>query len=80
VGGVWFINTGSVGRPDDGDPRATYAVLKLKPESLEVRHWRVDYDVARSVAAIREHQLPEAFAQMTLKGRNLDAVLPVAQA
>jgi putative phosphoesterase len=80
VHGVWFINTGSVGRPDDGDPRATYAVLQLEPEGLEVRHWRVDYDVARSVAAIREHQLPEAFAQMTLQGRSLDAVLPVAHA
>ena len=78
VCGVWFINTGSVGRPDDGDPRATYAVLQLEPDGLEVRHWRVDYDVAKSVAAIREHQLPEAFAQMMLQGRNLDAVLPVA--
>ena len=75
---VWFINTGSVGRPDDGDPRATYAVLRIEPEGLEVRHWRVDYDVAKSVAAIREHQLPEAFAQMMLQGRGLDAVLPVA--
>ena len=26
VDDVWFINTGSVGRPDDGDPRACYAV------------------------------------------------------
>ena len=51
--------------------------MQLEPEGLEVRHWRVDYDVARSVAAIREHQLPEAFAQMTLQGRNLDTVLSV---
>jgi putative phosphoesterase len=80
VHGVWFINTGSVGRPDDGDPRATYAVLQLEPEDLEVRHWRVHYDVAKSVAAIREHQLPEAFAQMMLQGRNLDTVLPIAEA
>ena len=25
----WFINPGSVGRPDDGDPRASYAILQL---------------------------------------------------
>jgi putative phosphoesterase len=75
VDGVWFINTGSVGRPDDGDPRAAYAILQLGPKRVEVRHYRVEYDVARAVAAIREHGLPEAFAQMLLQGRNLDVVM-----
>lgn len=75
VGGVWFINTGSVGRPDDGDPRACYAMLDVEPASLDVRHYRIEYDVGRAVAAIREHDLPEAFAQMALQGRNLDTVL-----
>jgi putative phosphoesterase len=76
VDGVWFINTGSVGRPDDGDPRAAYAILHIGPELLQVSHYRVEYDVARAVAAIREHELPESFAQMMLQGRNLDAMLP----
>ena len=75
VDGVWFINTGSVGRPDDGDPRACYAVLELAREGVQVRHYRLAYDVARAVAAIRAHGLPEAFAQMMLSGRPLDAVL-----
>lgn len=75
VDGVWFINTGSVGRPDDGDPRACYAVLEIDSKRIQVRHHRVEYDVERAVAAIREHKLPEAFAQMTLQGRNLDVVL-----
>jgi len=48
VDDVWFINTGSVGRPD----------------------------VERTVAAIQEHKLPEAFAQMFIQGRNLDYFLP----
>lgn len=73
--GVWFINTGSVGRPDDGDPRACYAILRIDSENIEVRHYRVEYDVEAAIAAIREHKLPEAFAQMTLEGRSLDAVL-----
>lgn len=72
--GVWFINTGSVGRPDDGDPRACYALLSLGPRSLRVRHYRIPYDVERAVAAIRNEGLPEAFAQMTIQGRSLDAV------
>ena len=29
AGETLFVNTGSVGRPDDGDPRATYALLEL---------------------------------------------------
>jgi putative phosphoesterase len=78
VDGVWFINTGSVGRPDDGDPRACYAVLTIDSETIEVCHHRVEYDVERAVAAIREHKLPEAFAQMTLQGRSLDTVLEAA--
>ena len=40
-----------------------------------MQHHRVGYDVERTVAAIRERDLPEAFAQMFLQGRSLDAVL-----
>ncbi len=81
VDGVWFINTGSVGRPDDGDPRACYAILQIesKDKDIQVHHYRVEYDVERAVAAIREHKLPEVFAQMTLQGRSLDAVLQTAE-
>jgi diadenosine tetraphosphatase ApaH/serine/threonine PP2A family protein phosphatase len=79
VDGVWFINTGSVGRPDDGDPRACYAILQIDSKQIQVRHYRVEYDVERAVAAIREHELPEPFAQMTLEGHSLDAVLQGAE-
>jgi hypothetical protein len=81
---VWFINTGSVGRPDDDDPRACYAILQIEPYSadsgLQVRHYRVEYDVGKAIAAIREHKLPEAFARMMLQGRDLDTVLEVSRA
>ncbi len=80
VEGVWFINTGSVGRPDDGDPRACYATLQIKPRFFQLYHYRVEYDVEGAVAAIRERGLPEAFAQMILQGRNLDTVLETAGA
>ena len=75
VAGVWFINTGSIGRPDDGDPRATYAILQMGPGLFQVRHYRVAYDVESAVAAIRERRLPEAFAQMILYGRSLYDIL-----
>jgi len=75
VDGIWFINTGSVGRPDDGDPRACYAILEITRENLAVQHYRIAYDVARAVAAIQEYDLPPAFALMLSQGRSLDAVL-----
>lgn len=81
--GVYFINTGSVGRPDDGDPRACYASLEIgstPDRAPRVRHHRVAYDVARAVAAIREAGLPEAFAQMMIQGYALDDVMEVPEA
>lgn len=72
VGGVWFVNTGSVGRPNDGDNRASYAVLQLNPFGLY--HFRVSYDVERAVAATYEHNLPEAIARSFRDGLPLDIV------
>ncbi|HET91845.1 MAG TPA: metallophosphoesterase [Chloroflexi bacterium] len=79
VNDVWFINTGSVGRPDDGDPRACYAILQIGSKNLQVDHYRLEYDLERAAAAIRDHGLPEAFAQMIFLGRDLDAVLEMDQ-
>jgi putative phosphoesterase len=74
VNGVWFINTGTVGRPDDGDPRACYALLDLKPKKLEVTYHRLPYDIERTVEAIRKNGLPEDFARMMLEGRPLEVI------
>jgi putative phosphoesterase len=70
--GYLFVNTGSVGRPDDGDPRAAYAILDIKPRRFSVTPHRVRYDVRKTVAEIRRQQLPELFAQMLIKGESLD--------
>jgi len=77
--GVWFINTGSVGRPDDGDPRACYAVMIIRPRFFQLRHYRIEYDLEQATAAIRDGGLPESFAQMISQGHNLDAVLEEAE-
>jgi putative phosphoesterase len=64
IGGVLFVNAGSVGKPKDGDPRAAWALLtaeSAKPVGVEIR--RVPYDVASMAAAIRAADgLPDAFA------------------
>ena len=75
VDSTWFINPGSVGRPDDGDPRTGYAIFRIGPDLLQVEHFRLEYDVTRAVRAIRENGLPEAFAQMMLQGYDLDTVM-----
>jgi predicted phosphodiesterase len=59
---IHFINTGSVGRPKDGDPRAGYAMIDVTREGTHVENVRVSYDVARAAAAIRASDLPDEFA------------------
>jgi predicted phosphodiesterase len=73
--GVLFVNTGSVGRPKDGDWRAGYVVLTLGEGEgeVEVDFRRVDYDVDRAAQAIRESTLPDDFATYLRTGGRLDA-------
>lgn len=68
VEGVTFVNTGSVGRPKDGDWRAGYAILDAGGSAPEVDLVRVDYDVERAVEAIRASELPDEFAEYLRAG------------
>ncbi len=65
IGGVLMLNDGSVGKPKDGDPRATWALCSVatgEPVQVEIR--RVPYDVAAMAAAIRAADgLPDHFAE-----------------
>jgi predicted phosphodiesterase len=73
-GGVRFrhaVNTGSVGKPKDGDPRACYVLLTIdaaqpttNPAYCRAEFVRVAYDVERAARAIEASALPDAFAQM----------------
>jgi len=62
VRGIHFVNTGSVGRPKDGDWRAGYVLLEAGSGPVQVEHVRVEYDVERAVRGIRESELPDDFA------------------
>jgi predicted phosphodiesterase len=63
IDGIHFVNTGSVGRPKDGDWRAGYATVEMDGEAVGVEFVRVEYDLARATAAIRESDLPDDFAE-----------------
>jgi diadenosine tetraphosphatase ApaH/serine/threonine PP2A family protein phosphatase len=62
------VNTGSVGRPKDGDWRAGYVLLELAGSGARIEFVRVAYDVERAARAIRESDLPDDFAEYLLTG------------
>jgi predicted phosphodiesterase len=72
IEGIHFVNTGSVGRPKDGDWRAGYAVVSMD-DDVSIEFVRVEYDVARSMAAIRNSELPDDFAEVLRTGGQLPA-------
>lgn len=78
VDGRWFVNPGSVGRPEGGDWRACYALITVTPQTIEVEHRRLEYDLERAVQAITAAGLPERFADVLRYGRNLDDLDPAA--
>ncbi|PST83763.1 YfcE family phosphodiesterase [Pedobacter yulinensis] len=69
------INTGSVGKPKDGDPRGSYVMLTIDPHRLaghggvEAEIVRFTYDVERAAGAIEQSVLPRPFADMLRLGR-----------
>ena len=70
VADIHFVNTGSVGRPKDGDWQAGYVVLDLGGE-LAVEFVRVPYDVERTARAILASELPDEFAEYLRTGGRL---------
>ncbi len=73
--GVLFVNPGSVGRPDDGDPRASYAVLEIQDGEIQVQRHRVPYDLVAAVRKIRQEGLPEIFTQIVYQGYSYNDIL-----
>lgn len=68
------INTGSVGKPKDGDPRGCYVLLTIKPDSnitdkdsVLVEFVRFEYDVEKAAKAVEESPLPNEYADMLRK-------------
>jgi Calcineurin-like phosphoesterase superfamily domain len=68
VEGIQFLNTGSVGKPKDGDWRAGYVLVEADEEIRGVELVRVEYDLERAVEGIRESELPNEFAEQLRAG------------
>ena len=69
---TWFVNPGSVGRPEGGDWRASYAILECANGELKADHRRVEYDLARVVRAVHAAGLPKEFVDVFREARSLD--------
>jgi diadenosine tetraphosphatase ApaH/serine/threonine PP2A family protein phosphatase len=67
VGKKYFINTGSVGQPRDGDPRAAYCIYDTDREIVEQR--RIKYDLATAQRKIIDAGLPRQLAERLEFGR-----------
>lgn len=67
LGKKFFINTGSVGQPRDGDTRAAYVIYDPKARTVELR--RVEYDLGKAQEKIREAGLPERLAKRLELGK-----------
>ena len=66
-GKKYFINTGSVGQPRDGDPRAAYCIYDTEKNVVEQR--RVKYDLPTAQRKIIEAGLPRLLADRLELGR-----------
>lgn len=65
------INTGSVGKPKDGNPRGCYVLLTINEQSavtnreaVHVAFVRFEYDIEKAAKAIEDSPLPNGYADM----------------
>ena len=63
----WLVIPGATGQPRDGNPAACYAVFD--DTTAVLTYWRVPYDHAAAMAAIRAADLPASFAERLADGR-----------
>jgi diadenosine tetraphosphatase ApaH/serine/threonine PP2A family protein phosphatase len=63
----YLINTGSVGQPRDGDPRAAFTLWDQAADRIEIH--RVPYDLEGAQRKIRSAGLPDLLAERLALGR-----------
>jgi len=75
VNDIFILNPGTVGRPDDGDPRASYAILNIENRSLTAELYRVPYNINEAVRSLHQTSLPEIFSHVIRQGLNYNDVV-----
>ena len=67
-----FINPGSVGRMFDGNAQASFAILTLDTQTVQVQLYRCDYDIDAVIRGLTSEGLPNIYAEMYKKGKKLN--------
>jgi putative phosphoesterase len=62
-GGVLFVNCGSVGKPKDGDPRASFALLEPADDTVRAEIEQVEYDAAAVARQLAVAGLPGEYGE-----------------
>lgn len=63
----YIVNTGSVGQPRDGNPKACYVIYDTESEVVRIK--RISYDIRRAQDKIIEAGLPRILAERLSLGR-----------
>lgn len=74
AGGVHFINPGSVGRPFDGNPAASYIILEKSKTGIKVNNVRIKYDLRKVLQSMNNAGFPKDICRAMEAGRSLDDI------
>ena len=69
INGTLFIDSGAVGRPFDGDSRASFAIIDIERD-IRVTFRRVVYDVEKNIKALVDTGLPPEIGIMLRNGQD----------
>ncbi|HBT39295.1 MAG: metallophosphoesterase family protein [Pseudothermotoga sp.] len=72
VSGKLILNPGSVGRPKDADPRASYMIVEVRRGTVQAHIVKVPYDVKKTVEKIVKNNLPLELATVLALGQTFD--------
>jgi putative phosphoesterase len=70
VGGKHIINPGSVGKPKDGDGRATYTLMEIEDKKVKTEVIKVAYDMDALIEGIEaDHYIDNALVENIRMGK-----------
>jgi predicted phosphodiesterase len=67
--GRFVVNPGSVGQPRDENPKASYSVLNLSQNGLEVENVRISYDIEKVCKALKRVKLADRLCDRLYLGK-----------
>ncbi len=75
IAGVTFINPGSVGRPFDHNPNASYVILDISDGRMHVKNCRIKYNQQKTLSKLKREGFPKEIIRTFAEGKSLDRVL-----